>query len=90
MSTPPSRRDRQWVTARRTVAAALHPDRGGDPEVFIAALAALDTAHGRSSDVTQVGPVFVIVRHPRWRRLLVMIRRTVAHIPGTTHHYAHL
>ena len=85
---PMSTRDQRWVAARRAAARALHPDRGGDPDTFIAALAALDTGGHRPGghDV----PLIVIVRHARWRRLLAAIRRAVGHLPGTARHYAHL
>ena len=82
-------RDRRWVAARRATVAALHPDRGGDPETFIAALAALDSAHGPCGGTLQA-PLIVIRRHRRWRRFLARISRAVHHLPGMTHHYAHL
>ncbi|MDT5146314.1 MAG: hypothetical protein QOC58_959 [Mycobacterium sp.] len=86
-----STRDRQWAAARRATAAALHPDRGGDPEVFIAAFAALDTTHGRlAPGGARPTSVVVIVRHPRWRRVIALIHRTLHRMTGTRRHYAHL
>jgi hypothetical protein len=90
VSTAISTRDRQWVAARRATVRALHPDRGGDPDAFITALAAIDTTYGHPSGGGHDDPLIVIVHHPRWRRLVAVISRAVRHIPGTGHHYAHL
>lgn len=42
----PGERERQQRLARRRAARALHPDRGGDHEAYVAAMAALDAADG--------------------------------------------
>lgn len=36
----------EWARLRRRAAAAHHPDRGGDSEAYLSALAALDQAFG--------------------------------------------
>jgi hypothetical protein len=83
-------RDRGWVAARRATVRALHPDRGGDSDAFIAALAALDTMYGHLSSGGQHVPVTVIVRHPRWRRLTARLSRAMRRLSGSAHHYGRL
>ncbi|WP_133169432.1 hypothetical protein [Rhodococcus opacus] len=84
--------DRDRARARRDVARRLHPDRGGDPAAFVAALAAIDGVYpalgrgipgGASPDPVQVHhsrPVAV----RRWARTLRRSARAVRRrIPGT-------
>jgi hypothetical protein len=80
-------RDRGWVAARRATVRALHPDRGGDSDAFIAALAALDSMYGHLPGVGQSVPVTVIVLHPRWRRFTAGLSRAMRRLSGTAHHY---
>jgi len=44
----PGRRER-WAAARRRVAMQHHPDRGGDPDAFVRAMAAVDNRFSRAS-----------------------------------------
>ena len=83
-------RDRQWSAARRVAARSLHPDRGGDPDAFIAALAALDNAYGYLPDSDHDASPVVIVRHPRWRRMTSATRQVRRRMRGTRHRYARL
>ena len=51
--------------ARRTFIRAHHPDRGGDPEQFVAGLARFEPA-----------PIRVVIRpRPTWRSRLAAARR---------------
>lgn len=45
----------QWAHARRRAAAEHHPDRGGDTDTYLAALAAVDEAFGIGPRVVQEG-----------------------------------
>jgi hypothetical protein len=84
-------RDRQWAAARRAVARAHHPDVGGDPGAFIAALTAIDAAYGH---VTKRGDrdaaVTVVVRRARWRRVAAVVTHAVRRVVPTRHRYAQL
>lgn len=86
-----STRDRRWVAARRAAVRALHPDRGGDPDAFIAALANVDTTYGYLPGCgRREAALIVIVRHARWRRVTTVIDRAVRRVAGTRHDYADL
>ena len=90
MTSASAQRDRTRVRARRRVVRELHPDRGGDPQSFIAALAAVDAAHGHSPGGAGDAGVIVIVRHLRWRRLRATLGRSVHRLTGTRRHYIQL
>ncbi|GAC67136.1 hypothetical protein [Gordonia soli] len=68
--------DREYRDARRRVARTLHPDRGGDPAAFHAALEEIERTHrgaGRPTPVTSHDVVFVR-RRPVRRRVLALMR----------------
>lgn len=46
---PPSADDAAWRAARRRAARAHHPDRGGDAQAYLAALAEVDERFGRGT-----------------------------------------
>ena len=71
---------REIVRRRRDFIRAHHPDRGGDPDFFIAGLRAFDT--GPEQDPGPL-PKVVIVRRRPWliRRIAVAARRS-ATAPG--------
>jgi hypothetical protein len=56
LSADEARRRREFIRAH-------HPDRGGDPEVFIAGLRAFGTEQGQNSDPL---PTVIIVRRRAW------------------------
>nr|WP_067864448.1 hypothetical protein [Nocardia shimofusensis] len=56
------------AAARRAAAQLLHPDRGGDPAEFVAALAAIDRAFPDDSSARQAGET----------RTVVVVRRAAA------------
>lgn len=58
------------VRRRREFIRAHHPDRGGDPKIFIAGLRAFGTGHGPDTGPL---PTVVIVRRRAW-----LIRQTTA------------
>lgn len=82
MTSPdPGERARAERLARRRLARALHPDRGGDHGAYVAAMAALEAeqgsrpvgaeAAGGSSDGSPGGPVVLVARRGwRWPRRL--------------------
>jgi hypothetical protein len=91
ITSPRQRRDRQWAAARRAAARAHHPDLGGDPGAFIAALTAIDAAYGHATklgdrDVAVTG----VVRHARWRRVATVVTNAVRRVLPTRHRYAQL
>jgi hypothetical protein len=45
----------EWRRARRQVARRLHPDLGGDPDEYLAALAGVDRAYGVHTTVPGYG-----------------------------------
>jgi hypothetical protein len=49
---PEHHRTTGYQAAKRAVAARHHPDRGGDPETFIAAMAALEHRYGAEPPAT--------------------------------------
>lgn len=84
MSNGPGERD-AYVDAQRAVARRLHPDLGGDPHQYVAAMAALEQQH------TEVGPhenrtadalVYVVTRHRVRSAVRSRARRTVASVRG--------
>jgi len=80
--TPGQPRDAQWAAARRAAGRVLHPDRGGDPVAFMAALTAIDEAYGPARRQS----ISVIGRHPRLRRFITTMRRVIRRVvPGTRH-----
>jgi hypothetical protein len=84
-------RDRQWAAARRAAARAHHPDLGGDPGAFIAALTAIDTAYGHAAKLGDRGvAVTVVVRRARWRRVAAVVTNAVRRVVPTRHRYAQL
>ncbi|MFC5382679.1 hypothetical protein [Aquipuribacter nitratireducens] len=58
-----------WRAERRAVARTHHPDRGGDVDAYLAALAEVDARHGR---LTTAGPP---PGRPRARRGTGALRR---------------
>jgi hypothetical protein len=46
--------DRRHRAELRAVARRLHPDLGGDPETYLAAVEAVDRAHGRTGSPDDV------------------------------------
>jgi hypothetical protein len=54
---------------RRDFIRAHHPDRGGDPDMFVAGLRSFGTEHERSR---QPRPRVVAVRRPPWPTRMVM------------------
>jgi hypothetical protein len=79
-------RDAQCAAARRAAARVLHPDRGGDPAAFVAALTAIDAAYGPQGRQS----ISVIVRHPRLRWFITTMRRVIRRVVPGTRHYARL
>ena len=68
-------------TARRAVIKAHHPDRGGDPALFVELLAAIDRSHG----APEPGPGVSTSGHGRRRRRQAVRRlrqRLPRHVPG--------
>lgn len=88
ITSPHQRRDRQWAAARRAAARAHHPDLGGDPDAFIAALTAIDAAYTKLGDRDVA--VTVVVRHARWRRVATVVTNAVRRVLPTRHRYAQL
>lgn len=64
------RRDAERRRALRRIARTHHPDVGGDPETYLAQVAALDGRAGARG-----GPRVHVVRGPVWVRLLRRLRR---------------
>lgn len=59
-----------------------HPDRGGDPEVFVAGLARFDTARAGdppASDARYDAPIDVVRPLPFPLRVAIAVLRTVRH-----------
>jgi hypothetical protein len=84
-------RDRQRAAARRAAARAHHPDLGGDPGAFIAALTAIDAAYGYATKRgDRGGAVTVVVRRARWRRVAAVVTNAVRRVVRTRHRYAQL
>ena len=54
---------------RRDFIRAHHPDRGGDPDMFVAGLSSFGTDHERSR---QPRPRVVVVKRPAWLTRLVI------------------
>ena len=72
-----------WRRQRRQVMRRLHPDRGGDAEVYFAALAEVDRAFGIRPVSPAAGSAGVTVRAHRARRLrLPMLRAARAGVRG--------
>jgi hypothetical protein len=91
ITSPRQRRDRQWAAARRAAARAHHPDLGGDPGAFIAALTAIDAAYGHARKLGDRDvAVTVVVRHARWRRVATVVTNAVRRVLPTRHRYAQL
>jgi hypothetical protein len=91
ITSPRQRRDRQWAAARRAAARAHHPDLGGDPGAFIAALTAIDAAYGHATGLGDRDvAVTVVVRHARWRRVATVVTNAVRRVLPTRHRYAQL
>lgn len=79
----------QWLAARARVARAHHPDLGGDPEEFIAAMAEVDARFAASPlDLDEPGRLTRLrrgwVRGSRRRRRMVrhLRARLPRRIPG--------
>lgn len=70
----------EWQSARRAVARRHHPDVGGDVEVYLAALAEVDTRFGRG---TARAVVPIVVRHSRLRRARRTLRSVAAAVRRT-------
>ena len=89
-STQPSR-DREWAAARRAAARAHHPDVGGDPDAFVAALTAIDAAYGhvREPGDPRVA-VIVVVRRAWWRRVAATVTKALRRAVSTRRRYAQL
>jgi hypothetical protein len=84
-------RDRQRAAARRAAARAHHPDVGGDPGAFIAALTEIDAAYGHAGKRGDRNvAVTVVVRRARWRRAAGVVINAVRRIVPTRHRYAQL
>ncbi|MBO1755021.1 hypothetical protein [Allobranchiibius sp. CTAmp26] len=68
------------AAARRAVARRLHPDLGGDPQEYLAAMALIDHQFGVVSGAPHAaghGPVPDIVRHGRLSSVRGNTRRAV-------------
>jgi hypothetical protein len=81
----------EWVRQRRRAAAAHHPDRGGEVDTYLSALAAVDAAFGlvdeptgsagsagrprRAGDSTSPAPEVVVRRTWRGSRMRLTRRR---------------
>jgi hypothetical protein len=67
--------DQQWARQRREFIRSYHPDRGGDPQAFIAGLARIDRM--RRLDGRSHGTRVVVVARPLLvvRVLRALIRR---------------
>lgn len=71
---------RRWRAERRRILREMHPDRGGDPDAYLAAVAAIGTrgGGGRVAETTASSPLVcatmpqVLRRH--WRRTLMSAR----------------
>jgi hypothetical protein len=84
-------RDPRWAAARRAAARAHHPDVGGDPSAFIAALTAIDAAYGYATKRGDRGEaVTVVVRRARWRRVAAVVTYAVRRVVPTRQRYAQL
>lgn len=73
------------AAARRAVARRLHPDLGGDPQEYVAAMAALDRRYPREphgEHHTADGVVNVVARHRIRSAMGVTARKTVACVRG--------
>jgi hypothetical protein len=75
-------RDQAWLRRERSrIARELHPDRGGDPRVYLEAVAALEAAVDRVASESPRGGRPVVVRRTMRGRVLGARRRLSA---GTT------
>ncbi|MDQ2851379.1 MAG: hypothetical protein M3Y49_11715 [Actinomycetota bacterium] len=89
MNISPGQRD-GYVAAQRAVARRLHPDLGGDPQQYVAAMAALDGEYRdrqhagvpTSGPYTTRGVVQVVARHRVRSTLRVTARQAVACVRG--------
>lgn len=84
MSNGPGERD-AYVAARRAVARRLHPDLGGDPQEYLAAMATLDRQYPGAPDTEQrtaEGAVQVVARHRVRAVVRVKTRQVVASVRG--------
>ncbi len=71
---------RRWRAERRRILRELHPDRGGDPDAYLAAVSAIGARCGGVSAAAAASPstwgsatATQILRH-RWRRTLTSAR----------------
>lgn len=62
------------TSARRSAAWALHPDLGGDPHEFAAALAVIDRRFGGRRGVAATESMEVHIRRSRWCAARVRVR----------------
>ncbi len=80
-----ARRLEQWAAARRRAACRLHPDRGGDPDEFVRALAEIDAARVRAEQ--RIEPLrhswlrALRSRHALRRRVLTAVNRVRSALP---------
>ncbi len=89
MSNGPGKRD-AYAAAQRDIARRLHPDLGGDPQQYVAAMAALDGEYRdqeslRAPDQEQrggSGVVHVVARRRVRSAVRSRARRTVASVRG--------
>ena len=65
--------ERELRAARRRAAMRHHPDLGGDPETFIAAMADADREDGPTVDRVRA-PVVIVRRHPVRRQVRAVLR----------------
>ncbi|MFD1056061.1 hypothetical protein [Terrabacter terrigena] len=74
----------RWVRQRRRTAAAHHPDRGGDTESYLSALAAVDRAFGVDEAVQReaAANLQVHVRHS-WRGSRMRVSRRARRVART-------
>lgn len=80
----PARADAQTVAQQRAEFRAFvrehHPDRGGDPEAFVAGLARFEATRSAATPVSERrydAPIEVVVAHPLPLRVAIALIRTV-------------
>ncbi|WP_374970663.1 hypothetical protein [Terrabacter sp. BE26] len=78
----------EWARLRRQAAAAHHPDRGGDVDAYLSALAAIDRAFAVPGESTApigspsaAAPVVVVAR--TWRGTRMRLARRTRHVSGS-------
>ena len=81
------------VHARRAATRSLHPDVGGDPETFTAALAAIDRRFGLPTSPVQGLPIGIRrtprgLAQARLRTLKRACRRTRLNLPLTRRYFS--